>query len=121
LQTIPLQPGEYHVYLSKNIVNAVTTPVTDIDGPGDVLAAAVYPNPAMAGSVLRLTIPAATQVNAELQTMQGQAIRTVFSGRLSAGEHRVSLTDKINNLAAGIYMLKINSGRQHQYIKILIP
>lgn len=121
LQTIPLQPGEYHVYLNKNIVNAVTTPVTTIGRPDDVIAAVVYPNPAGAGSVLRLSIPEATQVNAELQTMQGQVIRPVFSGRLSAGEHRVSLTDKINNLAAGIYLLKINSSRQHQYIKILIP
>jgi len=121
LQTIPLQPGEYHVYLNKNIVNAVTTPVTDINGPDNVLAAAVYPNPASAASVLRLKLPEATQVNAELQTMQGQVVRPVFSGRLSAGEHRLSLTDKINNLAAGIYLLKINSNRQHQYIKILIP
>jgi 1,4-alpha-glucan branching enzyme len=121
LQTIPLQPGEYHVYLNKNIVNAVTTPVTNIDRPDDILAAVVYPNPAAAGSVLKLTLPETTQVNAELQTMQGQLIRPVFSGRLNAGEHRVSLTDKINNLAAGIYLLKINSNRQHQYIKILIP
>lgn len=121
LQTIPLQPGEYHVYLNKNIVNAVTTPVTDIDRPDNVLAAVVYPNPASAASVLRLKLPEATQVNAELQTIQGQVIRQVFSGKLSAGEHRVALTDKINNLAAGIYLLKINADRQHQYIKILIP
>lgn len=121
LQTIPLQPGEYHVYLNKNIVNAVTTPVTDIDGPDDELAAVVYPNPASAASVLRLKLPEATQVKAELQTMQGQVVSPVFSGMLSAGEHRVSLTDKINKLAAGIYLLKINSSRQHQYIKILIP
>lgn len=121
LQTIPLQPGEYHVYLNKNIVNAVTTPVTDIDRPDNVLAAVVYPNPASAASVLRLKLPEATQVKAELQTMQGQVVGPVFSGMLSAGEHRVSLTDKINNLAAGIYLLKINSNKQHQYIKILIP
>ncbi|OJV98027.1 MAG: hypothetical protein BGO52_10445 [Sphingobacteriales bacterium 44-61] len=121
LQTIPLQPGEYHVYLNKNIVNAVTTPVTDIDRRDNVLAAVVYPNPASAASVLRLKLPEATQVNAELQTIQGQVIRQVFSGKLSAGEHRVALTDKINNLAAGIYLLKINADRQHQYIKILIP
>ena len=32
-QILPLQPGEYHVYVNKNIVNAITTPVIDINTP----------------------------------------------------------------------------------------
>ena len=121
LQTIPLQPGEYHVYLSKNIVNAVTTPVIDIDRPANELEAQVYPNPASAASVLRVNLPQTARLKAELQTMQGQTVRAVFSGTLNAGEHRIMLTDKINNLAAGIYLLRVESDRQHRYIKIMIP
>jgi len=122
LQSIPLQPGEYHVYLNKNIVNAVTTPVTDINIPAaDQLAAVVYPNPASPASILRIRVPQAAQVRGDLHTMQGQVVRNVFSATLGAGEHSISLSDKINNLAAGIYLLKIESNRQHQYIKIMIP
>ncbi|RYZ40164.1 MAG: T9SS type A sorting domain-containing protein, partial [Sphingobacteriales bacterium] len=106
---------------NKNITNAVTTPVIDINQPANTFAAMVYPNPATPASALRLNLPEASTINVTLETIQGQAARAVFAGRLAAGEHKVSLTDKINNLAAGIYLLKVSSNKQHQYIKILIP
>lgn len=121
LQTIPLEPGEYHVYVSKNIVNAVTTPVRDVDMPDNSFGALVYPNPVSVASVLRMKLPMAAPLKVELQTLQGQVLWQISSATLAAGEHKIPLTDKINNLAPGIYFLKVETNRQHQYIKILIP
>ncbi|MBL7710175.1 MAG: T9SS type A sorting domain-containing protein, partial [Chitinophagaceae bacterium] len=119
-QNITLQPGEFHVYLNRNLTNAVVTPVTGINNPGNGLLAVVYPNPATDNSILEITIPATGKVQVDLWNSTGQQIKPVFSGNLAKGKHQIILNDKINNLPPGIYLLKVNTAGQSKPVKLMI-
>jgi 1,4-alpha-glucan branching enzyme len=118
-QSISLQPGEFHVYLNRNLVNAVTTPVIDINNPGNALQAVVYPNPVEANSVTEIYVPERGHVQADLWNVQGQKVQVVFTGTLAKGKHTFSLSAKTNNLPPGIYLLKVQSKNKTTSIKIL--
>lgn len=119
-QTINLEPGEFHVYLNRNLVNAVTTPVTSVNNPGQSFSAIVYPNPVQASSFLEINVPLSGKIQVDLMTVSGQQLATIFAGILARGKQQVPLADKINNLPAGIYMLAVQSKNEKQIIKLVI-
>ncbi len=119
-QNMTLQPGEFHVYLNRNLINAVTTPVTNNNTPGSQLLASVYPNPVQQGSVLDIDVPQTGKVQVDLWNNIGQKVTTVFSGNLIRGKHRLPLTDKINNLPAGTYLLHVQSVNKGTPVKLVI-
>jgi glycosidase len=120
VQNMTLQPGEFHVYLNRNLINAVTTPVTNNNTPGNQLLAAVYPNPAQANSVLDIDVPQTGKVQVDMLNNLGQKVATIFSGNLPRGKHRMPLSDKINNLPAGTYLLNIQSANKATPVKLVI-
>jgi 1,4-alpha-glucan branching enzyme len=119
-QSLSLQPGEYHVYVNKNIVNAVTTPVVDLATPRHTLVASIYPNPVSIASVLEVEIPTTGTTKVFMVNAEGQQARIIFSGVLVKGKHRIPINNKINNLAAGIYLLKVQSTNQTGVVKMVI-
>ncbi len=119
-QPLTLQPGEFHVYLNRNL-NNVTTPVIDINNPGSSLQLFVYPNPVQYSSVAEIFVPEKGSVNADLWNMQGQKVRNVFTGALMRGKHTMRLADETNNLPAGVYILKVQTKNKTQFVKILLP
>ncbi|HMT12406.1 MAG TPA: T9SS type A sorting domain-containing protein, partial [Ignavibacteria bacterium] len=119
-QSMTLQPGEFHVYLNRNLINAVVTPVSNNNTPGIDLLASVYPNPAQANTVLDVDVPQTGKVQVDLLNNLGQKVTTVFSGNLSRGKHRLTLSDKINNLPAGTYLLNIQAGNKTKPVKLVI-
>ncbi|MBC8034460.1 MAG: hypothetical protein H7Y03_09960, partial [Chitinophagaceae bacterium] len=44
-QNFTLQPGEFHVYVNRNVNNMTPTPVVNVPWGGTTLEAKVYPNP----------------------------------------------------------------------------
>lgn len=119
-QLVNLQSGEYRVYLSQNITNVITTPVFDINTPSNTLNAVVYPNPANNSSVLELNMPQTGKVQIDIFNMSGVQVQTLVSSTLSKGIHFVSLLDKINNLAGGMYFIRVQTKNQQRSLKILI-
>ena len=120
MPNLSLQPGEYHVYVNKNIVNAVTTPVIDLATPRHTLAVTVYPNPVSTASMFEVEIPETGNTKVFLVNTEGQQAGIVFSGVLAKGKHRLNFNNKINNLAAGMYLLKVRSKNQTGLVKMLI-
>ncbi len=120
-QSLPLQPGEYHVYVSKNITNVITTPVIDITNPRHTLNTKFYPNPVTGVSVLEVEIPETGKTQISLFNIAGQQTSTVFSGILTKGKHQLLLINKINNLPAGIYLVKVQSKNETGVAKVVIP
>lgn len=118
-QNITLQPGEYHVYLNRNLVNAVVTAVGTVTA-GNGLSANVYPNPLSVSSVVDITVPETGLVQAEIVNQLGQKVVTVLSERLAKGKHTVLLNNKINNLPAGIYLLNIHTAGKTVVVKLTI-
>lgn len=118
-QVLNLQPGEYHVYLSQNITNVITTPVFDINVPLNSLEAVIYPNPASSSSVLELNMPENGKVQIEIFNISGTQVQTIVSETLRKGIHFLPL-NKIDNLAGGIYLVRIKTKNQTRSLKLLI-
>jgi glycosidase len=119
-QNMTLQPGEYHVYLNRNLINAVVTPVLNPVTQGNQLLGIIYPNPARGNSVLDLYIPQTGQVEIRLVNNLGQYITTILNNSLTRGKHSIVLNVKINNLPAGNYFIHIQSGNKLLPLKLLI-
>jgi len=101
-------------------LNAVITPVTSVNNPGQSFSAVVYPNPAQPSSLLEINVPVSGKVQVDLLTVSGQQLSTVYSGTLARGKQQVPLADKINNLPAGIYILSIHAKNEKQLIKLAV-
>ena len=119
-QTITLQPGEYHVFLNRNLLNAVTTPVIDPTLPVSVLQAGVYPNPSAGSATLDIYNPQNGNVIVDLFNQAGQQVQRVYNGQLTRGKHSLNLDSKINNLPAGSYMLRVSAGNKTIPVKLFI-
>jgi hypothetical protein len=118
-QTITLQPGEYRLFVNRNVSNIVSTPVIDITNPGNDLQVAVYPNP-VRQSTLELFVPVKENIEASLWNARGQKIAIIFTGILNRGMHTFSLSSKTDNLPAGMYLLKVDSKGASRSLKLLV-
>jgi hypothetical protein len=117
-QSITLQPGEYHVYLNRNVVSSIATPVSTINSPESNLFVKMLPNPVLQNAVIDITVPEAGNMQIDLLNINGQKISNIYSGFLLKGDHTVNFTKK--NLPAGMYMLKVNSKISSGAIKIVV-
>lgn len=119
-QNFNLEPGEYHIYLNRNLTNAVVTPVIDVNNPGNALQLVVYPNPVNSNSVAELFVPERTKVQMDLWNAAGQKVVSVYTGILPKGKHTITLSGKTDILPAGIYLLKVQTKNSSRSAKILI-
>ncbi len=117
-QNITLQPGEYHVYLNRNLINAVVTAVTGTTTDND-WKASIYPNP-VSNSVLEIN--AARTGTAEITVINemGQWVNTIFKGVLTKGKNILTLQDKISRLTSGTYLIRINASSKTVTVKMII-
>ncbi len=119
-QNISLQPGEVHVYLNRNLVNAVVTSTGGSGLNAGQLNASVFPNPVSGNSLVEVYIPKTGKTQMDIFNTAGQFVGTIFSGSLAKGTHRIPVAGKIDNFPAGSYLLKIQSGDQTTGAKLLI-
>jgi hypothetical protein len=118
-QNFSLQPGEYHVYLNRNLVNAV---VTATGGPGvnaNKMQASLHPNPVKENGRLSLTMPKTSNVEIEIFDTGGKKLSAVFSGRLSKGDHQVDLRSSLAGLPSGVYWFRIHSAEDQLSLKFV--
>ena len=116
-QSMTLQPGEYHVYLNRPVVSAVTTALPQLNAAGNKLLVSVYPNPVKQKSLIELSIPENGNVRIDLFNLQGQKLANVYAGFLTKGSYNIHL-DK-ENLPAGVYMIRVNTKSSTSSIKII--
>ena len=118
-QNITLAPGEYHVYVNRNLVNAVVTGTGTLNPATTGFSAGLYPNPASAASQLQLEIPATGNVEAVLVNQLGQRLTTLYSGRLLKGKHLLAVGDRLLGLPAGQYLVQVQAGGQTRVVKFV--
>jgi hypothetical protein len=81
------------------------------------------PNPFNPKTEIRYDLPAATEVHLAVYSMDGRLVRTLASGRLTAGPHTVAWdgkNDAGSHAASGMYVLKLEAGRDHTSRKIAL-
>ncbi|MBC7947453.1 MAG: T9SS type A sorting domain-containing protein [Chitinophagaceae bacterium] len=119
-QSFTLQPGEMHVYLNRNLTNAVTTPVINIVNPGSALQLSVYPNPAQSSSTAYIFNPEKGNVQVGLWNVEGQKVASIFEGTLVKGKHSFSMGASTSKLPAGVYLLKVQTKNKFTSAKVLV-
>jgi glycosidase len=117
-QNITLQPGEFHVYVNRNVNNLVPTAVLNTPWNGLTLEARAYPNPAKSGFTVAINNPQAGPASVNLVNTLGQRIQTVYKGFLQKGNSELSI--KKPGTPAGIYYLEIEARSGNRTIQITL-
>lgn len=104
-QQVTLQPGEYRVYVNRNVNNLTTTPVGNVPWNGTSLAASIFPNPAASAFMVDMALPQSGNASLLLYNNLGQYVRTLYNGFLQKGERRLSLQRPA--VAKGTYFLRL--------------
>lgn len=105
LQNISLLPGEFHVFVNRNVNNLTTTPVINIPWNEGELQAKAYPNPALSDFTIEVNIPQSSNVHIDLYNALGQQVTTLYNGFLIKGNHLLALNKK--TILNGMYYLRI--------------
>lgn len=120
-QSILLQPGEYRVYINRNLSGGTGGP-----DPVPGFTAKLLPNlvgrnvSGTASATLFLQLPVNGTVRADLYNTQGQRIRLLQNGGLNSGTHRISLDAKLSGLASGLYFVTVSSPSGTRQLKLVI-
>jgi 1,4-alpha-glucan branching enzyme len=114
-----LQPGEYRVYLNRNVNATSPTPVINIPLAGSELVARTFPNPARSYFNLEIYLPSTGKLGIELFNAVGQRVGTLHDGLLQKGKHLLTL-QRDQQLAPGTYFLSINTKTTEKTIPITL-
>ena len=120
-QTISLAPGEYHIYVNRNITNAIT-PVTNLIYGGKRIRLNVYPNPIRQQATIEYEIPESGNVNMRLLNSNGQVVTSLHNGFRVKGVYRlpVSQLQGLTKLPGGTYFLQMEFGQRKLVQKLII-
>lgn len=112
--------GEYEVSLTVSNDCGEATYSTTINtlaigiGEEEIDAFLVYPNPASTELFVQSNLTTNSTLTIDIVTMSGQVVRTSLVNRLALGNR---MTIDLNNLADGIYYLRIVSEKKQSVIK----
>lgn len=114
--TINLKPGEYHVYLSKdlsaNLVTAIISPTSQSLNSG----IKIFPNPVRTTARINYRLAAAGKTQIDILDLNGITISTILNSVQTAGNHTLLINEEVLkqiNRHNGMLLLKIsNSGKQ---------
>jgi 1,4-alpha-glucan branching enzyme len=113
-----LLPGEFHVYVSRNINNVMATPVINVPWDETSLEARVYPNPLAPSSMVEIKLPQAGNVTVDLYNASGQFVKTVSNKFLVKGTHQIGMKEP--GLSRGIYYLKLRTRQAIKTISVTV-
>lgn len=114
--TINLKPGEYHVYLNKdlsaNLVTAIISPTIQPLNSG----IKIYPNPVRTTARINYKLATAGKTQIDIIDLNGITISTILNSVQSAGNHTLLINEHALNQINkhnGMLLLKItNTGKQ---------
>ncbi|MDF2186916.1 alpha-amylase family glycosyl hydrolase [Paraflavitalea sp. CAU 1676] len=119
-QSISLQPGEYHVYLNRNITN-ILTPVSDLDDMDKNTRLSIYPNPVTSNSTIEFELPLNTEVALSLLHSNGRLLAYLKAGFKAKGVHQLPLHKlKQYGLSPGLYFIRMQYGNNSIVKKLII-
>lgn len=104
-QSITLAPGEFHIYVNRNVNNVTATPVSNVPWNGSELQTKVYPNPAPSNFTMEVNLPQSSNVKIDLYSTSGQYINTLFNDFLVKGTHQLPINK--TSVLNGVYYLRV--------------
>jgi hypothetical protein len=120
-QEITLQPGEFHVYVNRNVNNIIATAIPDIPWNNQSgLAIRAFPNPVWASVSVDVALPQSGDTELRLLNAEGRHLATLKQARLLKGTHRFTFSRSSLPRAAGVYMLQVHTKGSSKTTRILI-
>ncbi|MFM7671437.1 MAG: alpha-amylase family glycosyl hydrolase [Bacteroidota bacterium] len=108
-QSITLQPGEYRVYVNRNVVSQIVTATPATPNTSVGYTARLFPQPSSDQTWLELNMPRSGQVQAQLIDGSGVVLRSLVDRRFNAGVHRISLQESVRSLPTGSYWVRLQT------------
>lgn len=120
-QNFSLAPGEYRVYINRNI-NNVVTPVTDLVYDGKKISLSVFPNPVKHQARLRYEIPETGPVTIRLVNMSGQQVALLYSGFRTPGIYELTGAglNQLLRQKQGVYFVQLQVGQRNLVQKLVL-
>ena len=100
---------------------SAATPVPQQNGSpavGDFVLHGNYPNPFNAATMLRYSVPRASEVELSVFDVLGRRVAVLTSGVQSVGEHEL-LWDA-SRFSSGIYFARLSAGSSVQSVKMIL-
>jgi hypothetical protein len=119
---LTLQPGEYHVYLNKDLASNLVTAITNPSLPVLNTKLQLYPNPVISSATVSYTLASTEQVTIDLVSTDGVIISRLYAGLKPPGKHNLIIgKDQIDQVSikSGVYMVMIKTSRGQKAVKIL--
>ena len=104
-QNFTFAPGEFHVFVNRNVNNLSITAVPDIASNPNAMQLYIYPNPVTTNFNVQLYVPEGGTGTIQLYNVQGQLITTLKSGFFYKGKHEFEFNRPA--VSSGIYYLKV--------------
>ncbi|HEY0355358.1 MAG TPA: T9SS type A sorting domain-containing protein, partial [Flavisolibacter sp.] len=118
MQTVSLLPGEYRVFVNRNVNNIAVTPVSNVPWNGQWLDAKAFPNPVATSKYkIEVNIPQSGKLTVELYNSIGQYVTTVYDEFLIKGTHQLSIDNKFPK---GNYYLNLKTKTATKTIPVTI-
>ena len=118
-----LQPGEYHVYVNRNVTFPVysVTPVTEIPFNGARIRLETFPNPLREQGTVVYEIPESGKVSIRLFNSHGQQLDVLEQGFRPRGTYRISLPMRsgIRSSSDGLLFLQMEYKGQKLVTKMV--
>ena len=117
-----LQPGEYHVYTSKNLNSSG---VVDVEIPEEIKKDGEYffnyPNPVTDETTVAYSLMKSSQVTIKLYNFLGKELQTLVNEQQAAGQHQFNWNlNSISKITTGVYFLQLQSEGQTKVHKIIV-
>jgi hypothetical protein len=117
-----LAPGVYYYRLNQVDFNGAQTPLNVVELrvgiQSEVLATALFPNPATATATLQYTTANAAQVRVTVTNPTGQTVWTSSPLSVQAGSHQLELP--ATQLASGLYNVVLDVNGQRQVFRLQV-
>lgn len=120
--SIALQPGEFHVYINKDLSSTLVTAIRPTERMVLTGKAIVYPNPVQTGSILKYELKKAAIIRIDVLDAQGSTLQYLYKGMKAAGNHELPLSHmqpRSKSASVGIKFIRIQSGSESQTVKVV--
>lgn len=106
---------------ATNLQNAINSALnaTGVDDLNSTVSSFnVLPNPVNNTAEIKFNLVRSSEVDIELFNLEGQVLKNIYSGKLSAGENKIQLD--VSGFASGMYLVKLSDGDKNKFINLMV-